>query len=562
MTCRNLSIVLTGIFSVIARLSIAQTEDAATTATVVESPPSYPNALPYRCWQFQAHDWFALADAIPKAAAAGINRIQLSHEIIMNAEQLWEGEGHEQRLEFVNNAIELAHEHGLKVDAWTHELSGVPERLLTEDDRCKLGPELWKWLDEKYERLFKKAPGLDGLVLSLSGADYPIYRLDKIITSRSPHITIAHLVEAMNKVCRRHGKLLTVRTFTPEEVQRGLIQAGLRAHARRPTSEANPESLIFMTQCVPRGSPIFPYHKLLGEFKGRPPQIVEIDLGQRNTGENKLPYCAVEYVYHVLKYARERGVVGAVARVDDLHRHALGTPSEVNIDAFSRLLLDDSKTPDELLFAWTANRYGPEAGPPIARALRRTYDVTNIALFPLQHSLMVDGRVPSWEEALLQLTQSEQTWVRHWIKSPELDRAHDDLTRPDDDTFRRLDSEADLARGFIKQSVKDLNEARPHLEPADFDELRSAFERAGDTLEMTHTLATVFYESLRLKNLEESGASTPTALDAARRGIAEDLTKLSNWADRIERVHGPDYEPGNPARIRRFVRDIEILLQP
>ena len=78
--------------------------------------------LPHRSWQFLDSNWEHMAAAIPKAKAAGMNRIQLSHRIIMDAEQLWERKGHAQRLALVRKAIELAHANGLKVDMWTHEL--------------------------------------------------------------------------------------------------------------------------------------------------------------------------------------------------------------------------------------------------------------------------------------------------------------------------------------------------------------------------------------------------------------------------------------------------------
>ncbi len=74
--------------------------------------------LPHRSWQFHDAHGDYLRQAIPKAKAAGMNRIQLSHQIVMDAEQLWQGAGHEQRLALVRKAA----------DATPEELQAIREQ--------------------------------------------------------------------------------------------------------------------------------------------------------------------------------------------------------------------------------------------------------------------------------------------------------------------------------------------------------------------------------------------------------------------------------------------------
>ena len=155
-------------------------------------------ALPHRSWQFHDPDWDYLQQAIPKAKAAGMNRIQLSHQIVMDAEQLWAGDGYERRLDLVRRAAGLAHENGLKVDMWTHELSGLPKDRFRDaaTGEPKLTPELWQWVEEKYEHLFTLVPELDGVVLTFAETDHKVYR-DGVVSDEPPPQRVARLIQVM-----------------------------------------------------------------------------------------------------------------------------------------------------------------------------------------------------------------------------------------------------------------------------------------------------------------------------------------------------------------------------
>jgi len=511
--------------------------------------PAPAQVLAHRSWQFQQPDWDTFSAAIPCAASEGINRIQLSHHIVMDAEELWQGRDHDKKLAFVKRAVALAHRYHLAVDMWTHELSGVPPEL-RDGKRVRLSPELWQWLDKKYEKLFTLVPDLDGLVLTFAETDYPIYKDDAVISTATPVARVVKMIDVLSAVCARHDKQLIVRTFVYEPNEIAWIGEALTAVARQSGARHN---ITVMTKCVPHDwQPYYPYNPLLGRVGGLP-QVVEMDLGQEFTGKNHLLYGEVEYVRAVLAYARRCGVVGAVARVERYGDRALGTPNAVNLHAFCRLLQDPSPTADTLWHEWAEARYGADAAPAVIAALRRTYDITNLTLFPLGQWIADHTRVPGWDYAIDHLRQRATAL---WIPAPRDDLIQQALLHPDWDTLDRVSEEKDLARRLIELTLRDLNRAGPYLSEEDFTRLSSYLEFAADNVEVFrhHNLA------LLATLAAEQATSLQTRQDYAAEAWKQ-LGEVRESANLMERRYGADALPGNPARLRAFANTVEQHLR-
>ena len=519
---------------------------ALLTLAIAFAAPCLAEALPHRSWQFQEPNWNTLATDIPRAASAGMNRIQLSHHIVMDAEELWEKPGHEERLALVRRAVALAHEHGLAVDMWTHELSGVPSRF-REGRRVKLSPELWQWLDEKYEKLFTLVPELDALVLTFAETDYSIYKDGSVVSDLPPVERFVKMIDVLSAASARHDKQIIVRTFVYEPNEIEWIGEALTAVAKRSGARHN---ITVMTKCVPHDwQPHYPYNPLLGNVGGLP-QIVEMDLGQEFTGKSRLLHCEVDYVSHVLAHARQKGVVGAVARVERYEYRALDTPGEVNLHAFSRLLSDASPTSEELWREWAVARYGEAAAPHVIAALRRTYDTTNLTLFPLGQWVANHTRVPDWNYAVDHLRRRS---TGLWIASPEDELVQQELLRPSWSAFDKVSSEKDLARRLLERSRRDLLAAQPHLSAADYKTLVDYLDFAEDNVEVFrhHNLALLAALSAQQSNHRAD------YVREARKHVAA----LRDCADRMEERYGKDALPGNPARIRAFADEVEKELE-
>jgi hypothetical protein len=512
--------------------------------------------LAHRSWQFHDPDWDHLQKAIPRAAAEGMNRIQLSHQIVMDAEELWEGSGHEKRLERVGQAIDLAHENGLKVDMWTHELSGLPKDRFREGDRGKpvLSPELWKWVEDKYEHLFKLVPALDGVVLTFAETDHKVYG-DGVVSDLTPPQRVARLIEVMGDVCRQRDKLLIVRTFVYEPAEIAFLHEALS----RIAADTPPDGhIIVMTKCVPHDwTPYYPFNPLLGEVAGLP-QVVEIDLGQEFTGQSRILHGEVGYVKRVLDHARAKGVIGAVARVERGTNHALGTPNEVNLHAFGRLLHDGSLSEDALWREWVVGRYGQAAAPHVIRALRRTFDITNLTYFPLEYWIVNHSRVPDWGYAYGHITSRQNA---KWIPSPKQLRARDELLRPTPDTLVRIAHEKDLAARLSELSLADLEKAAPHLADEDVRELRRYLELGRDNVEAFRRHNLAMFAVLCHQARAEAGDVSPEEIKAIAAGARDHIRSLREWADVMEQRYGPEIWPGNPGRLRGFANGAEKRLE-
>jgi len=513
---------------------------------------STSHALQHRSWQFHDPDWDYLQKAIPMAKSAGMNRIQLSHRIIMDAEQLWSGKDHEERLELVRKSIALAHEHDLKVDMWTHELSGVPNEFI-EGGKAKLSPELWEWLRQKYEKVFELLPDLDGLVLTFAETDFSVYKNNKTISDDSQPRRIVKLIDVLSGVCAKKGRELLVRTFVyePHEVQ--WMEEVLKLVSAELGDRKN---ITIMTKCVPHDwTPYYPYNPLLGKTSGLP-QVVEIDLGQEFTGQSKILHCEVDYVHRVLAHARDKDVVGAVARVERMDNYALGTPNEVNIFAFSKLINDSEESTEELWNEWGTERYGEKAASHVISALKRTFDITNLTFFPLEQWIVNHSKIPSWGYAYSHITSRQNA---KWSPSPKNESARDELLKPTQDTLTRITAEKDLARELSEQSLNDLEKARENLKQEDYEELLAYLELGRDNVEVFFHQNMAMFGFLALKNQNKIDSESETARQLRTRTESHVL-ELREWADVMEKRYGADVWPGNPQRIREFAESVEERL--
>jgi len=501
--------------------------------------------------QFHDRDWKYLQSAIPKAEAAGMNRIQLSHDIIMNIHQLF----HQDTLQLVRRAAQLAHQHNLAVDVWTHELDNVPQ-YLKQGDKVVLDDKLWTWLQRRYKRAFELVPQIDGVVLTFAETEFKVYG-NRVISNLPPAERVAKLITIMAEVCAQHRKLLFVRTFVHQPDALQILGQSLTIIADKTQQHPN---IIVMSKCVPHDwTPYYPYNPLLGKTDGLP-QIVEIDLGQEYTGQSKILHCEVDYVCKVLAYARRKNVVGAVARIERLtHNRALDTPNEVNIYAFSRLLNDPTVPPEKLWIEWATKRYGPKAAPYIIQALKPTFEITNLTFFPLGHWFTKHSKLPDFSYAYNSIIERQ---TAKWISAPIYELRRDELLTPTPITLMKLNAEKDLAAKLAQYSLNQLEKAKPYLSTEDYNKLRHYLEFGKDNVEVFRRHNLAMFTTLMLLNARKQVGPMLTKEELAHlqnQAVAR-VQSLREIADIMEQRYGSDVWPGNPTRIRNFANELEKRL--
>ena len=495
--------------------------------------------LPKRVWQLQDYNMPHILRVIDLACEYDINEIQLSHNIVMSAEQVLENKN---LAADINTICKYAHKKGVRVSAWTHELSGVTDDFFVDSKINLDDPKLWSWLAEKYNKVFDICPDLDGIVLTFHETQAPVYNNGIVTSSLTPSQRVAKLVDMLADICNSRRKELVVRSFCHQPSELQFIKEGF-AQAKR--------KFTVMSKCQPHDwQPFYPDNPLIGSV-GRRPQIVEFDCGHEFLGQGDIPYVDAAYMKRRLDYGLSKGVVGAVARIERYGNHALGTPNWANVYVLSKLLQDPSQDADRLLEDYVSQRYGKKASPLVTKALERTFEIVNNTFFVLGFWVTDHSRIPSYGYALNRL---EERSTAKWDPDPKWDELERRLMAPDAATLREIQREKNIALALCRKSIQDLELARPLLRPSDYEELMKYFKREEAVVLTWRVYLDAFFS---VRAYEASG--NPGFRMRAELAIAESLECADKYGDELCEVTG---DGGGDAvhRIREFVKEFQAKI--
>ncbi len=513
------------------------------------------NRLQELTWQLQSAKPEWVSEAVSRAARAGVQRVQLSHNLIMYAEQLWEGDDSRQRAANLRAACRQIRSLGMKADLWTHEVSRPPAHLL-QDNRIVLNEQTAAWLRDKYARVADILPDMDGLVLTYSETSHPVYMDALVADARTAPERIGWLTHVMVDICRRHGWKLYIRPFVHRPAELQFMTDAMKSVADQLPRDG---SVVLMEKCVPHDwHPYYPFHPMLGRVHGLP-QVVEVDMGQEYTGLSQLLHYDGEYLELVLRHAAERECIGAVCRIERMDWRVFGTPNEVNLDLFVALARDPSRSAAQELQRWCAANYGQQSASVMARVVSRTHDTTNLTLFPLGEWLMDHSRLPGFDYAFRHVDDVKGYSVARWIDSPHYQRRARQMRYPDEDVVCIAASEKALARTLIQASRRDLEAVRPLVPSSAYAVWRRQLHLATDAVDVCEVHHRSFFRALQWRNLRGTG-SPRSELQKLARLVQEDMQRLERLAAVMERKWGTGVHPVDPPRVRRYVREVEKLL--
>ncbi len=337
--------------------------------------------LPRKGWVLLVRDMPYLREVIRAAPEYGINMIQLSHGIMMNAADVLEDDA---RRAEVNELVDLAHAYGVtEVVLWTHEINGggLPDGLRAPAGHPAAGhadgnnPALWEWLAGRYERLFSRdrgCPEADGVVLTFSETDDRVYRLGPSLPAGvpqgfkydgfTPAQGVAKVVNTVQRVLGRLGKRLYARTWGDsfDKWEERIIRDGVR--------EANNPSVWIMNKNV--GGIDWPFmdtrQPLIGTLPPQYNELIEFDLGFEYFAQSRATCSMAHYLKDHWNYALGKGADGAVARIDRGGGMAWYTANRVNLYAFSRILADPEADPRAVVLDWCRGRFPAGAAGDVA----------------------------------------------------------------------------------------------------------------------------------------------------------------------------------------------------
>ena len=253
--------------------------------------------------------------------------------------------------EKLNRIVELAHASGRKFIYWHREVrvpagvvESVPE-ILDEKGEINFNSEAyWEFVRNKIRGFFKAVPGIDGLVLTLTEADYSV--IHNSDPKRYPPVEIAaRLIRTFSEELEVLGKSLTFRTF-------GSIHEDYRVLSAAAELALKDCSFEIETKVTPFDWSLFlpdnPYLKR----RENASLAAEFNLIGEYFGLGELPCLCPDLILSEIHYARECGATRFPGRIDRWHRKAIESVNKMNLYAFTQALKNPQVTGDEIWEAW------------------------------------------------------------------------------------------------------------------------------------------------------------------------------------------------------------------
>ncbi|MBG0859256.1 MAG: hypothetical protein IQL11_07095 [Bacteroidales bacterium] len=329
--------------------------------------------------------WNILSESTPDdiitisaANSYNINHLQLSHDLVMDLQELREPE----RLNKVSELITLAHSAGInEVVIWDHALYNLkyypgqfktgPGGTINLDN-----PDFWEWFKNDYRSMLGLVPDADGLVLTFieTGARAENQYSEKLKTAPEK---LAAVVDAVAEVvCSELGKKLYIRTFAYTDAEyRNTI--GCIRHIK------NSEVILMMKETPHDFFLTHPDDKYAGTINR--PTIIEFDCANEFNGQGIIANTWPDYIIRRWSdLIRRPNVIGYVARTDRYNdTHLVGTPNEILLYTLKRFTEDQIVTAEMIYDEFITLKYGAEAVRYIEPAFRRAYNVITSSLYIL-----------------------------------------------------------------------------------------------------------------------------------------------------------------------------------
>jgi hypothetical protein len=512
----------------------------AGTCAAFSSPLSARSEDPteVRGWVLLVDDMDYLRETIRKAPEFGINHIQLSHEVVHFADQLID---EPDRCRNVRELVQLGKSLGLQMVIWTHELHAVPEKFCVGvDKRANLDdPKLWTWLAERYQKLYELVPELDGVVVSLSETGpAAVTRETGVISTMQRQLRVAKIGEVLNRVHEPLGKRVIIRDFGETLwARQGILLC--------------PDPVWAMTKVIFGDWQPYSEHSITYGYYGDRPLIVEFDLCGEYLGQSVIPWCDPAYIKYRWDHAAKAGSPkGAVARIGrdeyDQHHAALGTPNEINIEMFCRLMHDRNTDPDVVWKEWTVKTYGADAAPQVETALRRSAEFT---------------RRIYWGDRLADYRIQQHSFIPSFDYALSHDRSYMQTCQIDPEIFLinpgKVESEMerryDTILPVIAASLEDLSQAEAHLEAAKYNDLRERLEMSSAVCQAFKAVHQAFIRYLTLEFGLKHTDVYADAVDHHRKRVPDDIAQMNEIAGHIDQRFGDRLDLTSGERIRTFM---------
>jgi hypothetical protein len=331
-----------------------------------------------RGWNILSDSYLDDIVTIDAAKSYNINHLQLSHELVMDLQDIRDTK----KQKLVNDLISKAHNSGIKeVVVWDHALYNLkyyPDKFKTgPDGTLNLdNPDFWNWFRQDYRDMLKLVPDVNGLVLTFieTGARAENQYSEKLQTGAEK---LAAVVDAVAEVvCDELGKQLYIRTFAYTDSEYHNIIGSI--------DHIKSKKVILMMKETPHDFFLtHPNDKYAGTINR--PTIIEFDCGNEFNGQGIIANTWPEYIIKRWSDLIKRpNIIGYVARTDRYNdTRIIGTPNEILLFALKKYTESQNITPDQIYDEFITERYGKEAVEFLKPAFKLAFDIVTSTLYTL-----------------------------------------------------------------------------------------------------------------------------------------------------------------------------------
>ena len=292
----------------------------------------------------------------------------------------------------LRETVAIAHRAGKKVYFWHREgfmpktmHADVPGLLDEDGEYDLLGQPYLDYVRWKVREAFRQVPELDGVVLTLTEADFSI-----IHNSRPDRYPPARVVETVTRIFleehKRLGKRLIFRSF-------GSIASDYRDLIAGANACADDYDFEIETKITPFDfSPFLPANPYLRKTSACRIGAECDGLGEY-LGAGYLPAAQVEAIARYVGYGRAANVDRYAFRIDRVGNSIFDSAQEVNLYAYMRFIRDPDVTVEEVMDEWARRRW-PKCAAEMKELARMSFQLVEAAQF-IDHNVCFHQNPPT-----------------------------------------------------------------------------------------------------------------------------------------------------------------------
>ena len=290
-------------------------------------------------------------------------------------------------LDAVNKGCKKAHDAGIKMYMWHHELDlpdgfseEYPEILNSDNDIEVTHPLVKDFLANRIYDFFAAYPYMDGIILTLHETKVPLLKLKNQKLEKIERVK--YVTQTLYEACNELGKELIVRPFASIEEDYEMMTKAY---------ESISTDLMIMDKWTQFDwSLCLPHNKFYNKIKNNP-IFVETDIFGEYFGKGRLPIMLKDHIKEKFEYCEGYNVAGYVSRIDRAGQNPFGGPNEVNLDIMNACMLGEDV--DKAIDEFFEKNY-PDAPKEVRELMENTEDIqkkvfylntyyfTELSLFP------------------------------------------------------------------------------------------------------------------------------------------------------------------------------------